>query len=246
MAFGRFTGDKKLEAQKIELRACTRQLESLERRIRSVDAIRADFADVWSDEIGLDDLLAKVRKSRELVDHLERRIASTQSELSNFDGAVEFLKHELPLLDRSWKVFLGLLLARQAIARGDIAGLPPADPPSLHDCQRALTQIADELRHELRGHIDELAEIEPPHDGSWPEKLDIAKIEAGIADVSSALETYRERLKEGRGELTDALAASLMDSIWMMESSILAMQDHRAQLAFHNLTKIALRNSEAT
>lgn len=246
MSFGRFAGDKKLEAQKAELSACAHQLYNLEQRTRSLDAIRLEFADVWSDENGIDKLLAKIKKSRELLDHLERRIALAQGELPNFDGAAEFLKHEIPLLDRSWKAFLALLLARQTIARGEVDGLGPADCPSPHACHRALVQIADELRSELRGEIGELAETEQGLDGPAPEPLDIAKIEGGVAETAGTLESYRERLGDGAGELPEAAVAALMDMIWMMESSVLAMHDHRARLAVHNLTRIALRNSEAT
>jgi hypothetical protein len=243
MIFGMFGGDRKLEAQRAALRDCTQHLESLEERLSGVDAIRAQFADVWPDEGVPNDLLARVARSRELVDLLALRAASAKRELPKFDESVEFLKQQLPALDRRWKAFTAMLLARQTILQGDVPNIPPTERPSMRDCQIALLGIAEGLYGGLRRHVDELTAIKPRHDGPWPEQLNLANMEAGMTDVRGALEVWRERLGDGRTELPEAANASFMDIVSMLRNSILIVEDHRAQLAMHTATKAALRNA---
>ena len=105
----------------------------------------------------------------------------------------------------------------------------------MSDCQRALIAIAERHRDRLRKHVDELTEIKPTFDGPWPEDLDLARVDAGIRDVSAALDGYRERLRGG--ELIINSTSSLWEMIEIMEASLQTIQDRRPELALHTMLK---------
>ena len=215
MPFGWFGGDKKLDQQKTALRECTELLAFLEKRVAHLAHLEATFADVWPQNSGVpEELRAKAGKLRELTDLCAYRVASAKRELANFDDVIDLMKGELPLLHRDWQAFVGLLVARRSIASGELAIAPSADPPTVSDCQRALIAIAEGQRDRLRRHVDELTEIKPTFDGPWPEDLDLGRVDAGIRDVSGALDGYRERIRGG--ELIIDSTSTLWEMIEMM------------------------------
>ena len=145
------------------------------------------------------------------------------------------MKGELPLLHRDWQAFTGLLVARRSIASGELAIAPTSDPPTVSDCQRALIAIAERQRDRLRRHVDELTEVKPTFDGPWPKDLDLGRVDAGIRDVSGALDVYRERIRGG--ELAIDSTATLWEMIETMQASLATIQDRRPELAVHTLLK---------
>lgn len=147
---------------------------------------------------------------------LAQRVASAKRELANFDDVIDLMKHELPLVHRDWQAFVGLMVARRPIASGELAIGPSSDPPTVSDCQRALIVIAEGLRDRIRRHVDELTEIKPTFNSPWPEDLDLGKVDAGIRDVSGALDVYRDRLRGGQGELAIDSTAKLWEMIETM------------------------------
>lgn len=240
MVFGLFGGGRELEQQKTALRECAESLASLEERVAHLAHLKIKFADVWPESDIPEELRAKTGTIRQLVDLLTQRAASAKRGLDNFDGAIELMTRQFPLFHRDWKAFVGLLVARQSIASGELSIGLVSDPATVSDCQRALIAIAEGLRDRIRRHIDELTEIKPTFDGPWPEQLDLGKVDTGIRDVSDALDIYRERLREG--ELVIDSTATLWEIIEMMQASISTIHDYRSQLAMHSLTKHIMGN----
>jgi hypothetical protein len=235
--------DKKLEQQKAALQECTESLAFLEKRVAHFAHLEAKFADVWPQDGSVpEELRAKAGKIRQLVDLLAQRAESAKRELANFDDVIDLIKGELPLLHRDWQAFTGLLVARQSIASGELAIAPSSNPPTVSDCQRALIAIAEGLRDRLRKHVDELTEVKPAFDGPWPEDLDLERVDAGIRDISGALDVYRERIRGG--ELAIDSTSSLWEMIETMELSLQTIQDRRPELAVHTLLKGMFDNME--
>jgi hypothetical protein len=243
MPFGRLGGNEKLAQQKAALQECIDSLAYLEKRVAHLTRLESKFADVWPQTSSVpEELRAKTGTIRRLVDLLEQQAASANRELANFDDDIDLLKGELPLLHRDWQAFAGLLVARRSIASGELAITPSSDPPTVTDCQRALIAIADGQRDRLRKQIDELTEIKPAFDGPWPEDLVLEKWDAGIRDISGALDVYRERIRGG--ELAIDSTSSLWHMIEQMQTALATIGDRRPELAVHTLMKHMFDNME--
>jgi hypothetical protein len=240
MVFGLFGGSRRLEQQRTALHACAESLAFVERRVAHLTHLKIKFADVWPESDIQEELATKTGLIRQLAELLTQRVASAKRELADFDGTIDLMMRDLPLLLRDYNAFVGLLIARRGIASGELAIGPVSDPPTVSDCQRALIAIAEGQRDRIRTHIDELTEIKPTFDGPWPDELDLGKVDAGIRDVSGALEIYRERL--GLGELAIDSTASLWEMIERTRTSNERIQELRAELAVHTLTEHMLRN----
>ncbi|UZK66745.1 hypothetical protein [Sphingomonas sp. M1-B02] len=239
MVFGSFRGDKRLQAQKAALRETLDALTEVERRISDTALLRQHFAAVWH---GVpDDVLIALGKARELGGLLDERAAMAQRELPAFDDAAAFFTRQVQGLERSWQAFLALLLARLTIAQGKSRAVPATHNPSMAACQRALIEIASDLRNAVRTHLDELIPVKADHEGPWPERLDLAKIKRLVDEVGVALDIYSQRSQD-EGELPQASSATLMEMIATLQDSIATIEDQRVNLAAHMTITAAMRN----
>lgn len=240
MVFGRFQGDKRLDAQKKGLHETLDQLAEVQRQIGDTTLLQAGFAEVWD---GVpDDLRLTVGKARELADLLDERMAMARHELPNFDEAAAFLKTQTEGLTQRWRAFVTLLMARQTIAQGEIRSVPATRSASTMDCQRALIEIAGDLRDALRTHLDELTIVKAEHSRPWPELLDLPAMARTVADVDSALDIYSQRLRD-EGELIEASTVSLMDIIAMLQARVATIEDQRVDLAADLMISTVMRNT---
>lgn len=242
MVFGRFGGDKRLEAQKIALNEFIEQFDAIQQRVNDLSTIKAQFADVWPSEGVPAELVSEIEKARNLSGMLVQRASTARQELEQFDDALNFLLGRLPHLERSWKVFMAMLLARQTILHGDAPVVPSTDQPTDRDCHIALLGVAESLYADLRKHIDELGPVKAKFDGPWPELLDLPAMERGVADIRGALDVFRNLLND-HALLPEVSTASLMDIIGMMQNSILKIEDCRVDLATHIAMSAAMRNN---
>lgn len=222
MAFGKFMGDKRLDAQKAGLAESKAKLDALEAWVRNSDDLYDQFAPVWGDGVP-QELTERLGKARELADLLYQRTLMTKRELPNFDEAADLLARDLPQMEERWKAFVAILIAREAIVGEGSA--PPM--PTNAECQHQLMAMAKERFAAMRTYLDELAEIRPDHEGPWPPALDLPVLEANMADIRGVMDIYIERLAEGAGELPESATCMLFDIVAKLENGITLVEDQR-------------------
>ena len=135
-------------------------------------------------------------------------------------------------------------MARQSIASGELAIGPTSVPPTViglparadRDCRTA-------PRYRLRKHVDELTEVKPTFDGPWPEDLDLERVDAGIRDISGALDVYRERIRGGELAI-DFDRVALGDDRDHGRLAFQTIQDRRPELAVHTMLKHMFDNEQ--
>lgn len=239
MVFGKFRGDKKLDAQKEGLRQSLDRLVKLEARMRDPSVLAKGFALVWEGVPA--DMTRELAGAREIADLLAARAAMAKFDLPNFDDAAALLVRQLDQLDETWNAFVGLLMARQTILQGECRAVPATRNPSTADCQRALVEMAGDFNKALRKHLDELAEIRPQESGGWPTELDLAAAERSMRDAEAALEIYRKRLSED-GELVRRSVVSLVEIITILQGLVARIEDARVNFAAHLAISAVMEN----
>jgi hypothetical protein len=240
MVFGRFQGDKKLDAQRAGLNQTLESLATLEQGIAGAEA----YGEVWDAAGGIPaDIPDRLAKARELGGLLAERMAMARRELPAFDDAAVYFRKLVGSIEQRWKAFLGLQMARRTILDGEVKAVAATLHPSVEQCQRAMIEIAWDFHGPLEKHIDELGPVRADFDGPWPEWLDLEKMRIGVDDVRRALEIYAERLGDGQGELPEASTVSLMEMIAMMQNSITLIEEQRVQLAMHLAMSAVMRNT---
>lgn len=239
MVFGRFRGDKRLDAQKAGLERSLDRLADMERRVRDTSMLSEGFALVWE---GIPaDLTCELGQAREMADLLAARAAMAKLELPNFDDAAAHLVRQLDQFDEKWNAFVGLLMARQTILQGECRAVEATRDPDMADCQRALIEMAGDFNKALRTHLDELAEVRPQESGAWPAELDLAAAERSMRDADAALEIYRKRLGE-EGELVRKSTVSLVEIITVLQGLVAKIEGARVDLAAHLAISAVMRN----
>lgn len=226
MVFGKFLGDRRLDAQKAKLAESRAKIAELETRMRGADDLYDEFSRVWGDGVP-EDLPRRLGKARELADLLHQRVQMAKRELPNFDEAAALLKRDIPQLQQRWTAFVAILVARKELVGGGSAYPLPGNEA----CQQKLIAMAEERYAAMRKHIDELAEIRPGHARPWPASLDIAMLERHITDIRGALDIYIGRLADGTGELPESSTATLFEIISQLENGITHVEEQRTQLA---------------
>ena len=244
MIFGKFRGDRKLDAQREGLNATLVLLDTLERSVANPDAVHEAFGEVWDAAGGVPaDLSDGLVRARELGDVLAERLAGARKELSEFDDAAALLKRLVGSIDRDWKAFLALQMARRTILDGGSATVAPTLNPSVEECQHAMLEMAWDFHAALAKHLDELGPVRADFDGPWPDVLDLEKMRAGLNDIRGALDIYSGRLSDGQGELPAESTVGLMEMISRMQNSIIQIEDQRVQLAMHLAMSAVMRNT---
>lgn len=239
MGFGKFLGDKGLDAQKAGLAESLALLASIERRVEASYDLYEQFTDVWGDGVP-EDLTTRLGLLRKIGDLLDQRVKMAKRELPDFDTSAALLKDGLPALDQQWTVFAAMLLARKTIAekRGS-----PRPEPGVEECQYALIGLVNEALGELRTHLDELTPIRARRSGPWPAMLDLERFERCYLDMRGAIDVYHERLREGQGKMPDVSTCTLMEMLTMAQNSVMVIEDQRVNLAMDSLMRDVMRNT---
>ena len=238
--FGRFGGDKRMEAQKQKLSELEQRHVATERAAANLPQLRQQFADVWFDSPERDKAVERLGKARELLD-LSNKIVSDKRFADTVDQNIEMLETFIGAITVDVDAFTGLLIGRQHLWNARSEG--ETFDPSVRESQLALHASASALANAAQEHIEELTPIRVKHQGPWPAKLDLDNLRRGVADAREALAIYEERFQSHNEALPPQSSISLLIIAQEMESAVDTIEYERPNFAMDTLMRGLLKNS---
>lgn len=243
MVFGRKgVDDGGLVLQREHLARVESLLINLEQAAGRFGSYRAQFPDAWFESDEVTEAIAKIRETRELLEHDKGRLGGATSPIPNFDNDLDvierLLQAKLVVLDS----FAAVLIGRQHLlnARARVPG--ETFDPTVRECQQALHGSASQLADAVQKHIDELHAIHDKHRDIWPPNLDLIHLQNYLDQNRQTLDFYKEQLESRSEALPPESSISLLMLAQTMEQGVEMIEGERANLALAIITRAGLNN----
>ena len=109
-----FGGDKERKAQKKRFSSIHRDFIDIEWR-SNLNKLKKSFHTVWTDNVYVEDLAAKIKDGRRLTDELNRKFHRSKSKLDNFEQELEIIVKNINESETLLQSVLVDLIMKQAL-----------------------------------------------------------------------------------------------------------------------------------